>query len=212
LAQHEHAFLVNKTTESNFWLSLENSTAEPAPQDAVSPWYAYPPYRRPAALSPPPKLSAAATRGDIEKLEKLRLESLKFRLAFRFSQVSLIAMHNAVNRGFREALGLDRMLGELSMDVAEANVFLAQISEDRKKIVQEKLEGRVFHAERIFGAILIGIGVFQVADLWYQDTGLTGKQIALHAAAWTAASVLAAFLYQTLNEKLRQAKIEGGET
>ncbi len=210
LAQHEHAFLVDKTTESNFWLSLENATAVPLPGDAT-PWYAYPPYRRPAAQSPHRKPTAAGTRQDIEKLEKLRLESLKFRLAFRFSQVSLIAMHNAVNRGFREALGLDRMQGELSMDVAEANEFLAQISEDRKKALQEKLEGRLFHAERIFGAILIGIGVFQVADLWYHDDGLSGKQIALHAAVWTAASILAAFTYQTLNEKLRQAKIEWAE-
>jgi hypothetical protein len=92
LACHEHMFLVDKTTESNFWPDIRDNQGQPT-----------------VAIN------------DVRRLQALREASLEFRLAFRFSQVSVITMHNEVNLGFRTALGLDRMLIELSADVAEAS-------------------------------------------------------------------------------------------
>ena len=54
----------------------------------------------------------------------LTREFLDFRIFFRFSEVSEVSLHNALNRALREVLGLDRMLVELNNDVAEASAFL----------------------------------------------------------------------------------------
>lgn len=70
---------------------------------------------------------------DHERANHLRYELAKFRLFFRFSHVSDIGHHNRIHRAWREALDLDRMLHELSLDVAEAGHVLAEERESQWK-------------------------------------------------------------------------------
>jgi hypothetical protein len=42
-------------------------------------------------------------------------------------------MHNELNRGFRESLGLDRMLGEFAADVTEIEAFLRTVEEHKAR-------------------------------------------------------------------------------
>jgi len=75
--------------------------------------------------------------GDVNKtlasLARLQSDSLVFRICFRFSQVSHISMHNELNRGFREVLGLDRMLREFAADVTEIEAFLRAAEEHKAR-------------------------------------------------------------------------------
>ena len=169
LAQHEHAFLIDKTTNSNFWL-------DPA--------------------------TAGKNEEKKRKLRDLTLTSLNFRLGFRFSQVSLISMHNAVNRAFREALGLDRMLAELTADVTEAAAFLGEVQRDeaanqraaaadqraRDAAERARAEGRWRPIATLGPAFLVGIGVFQVANEFATDW--LGNTVA--TAWWSLGTVAAA--------------------
>jgi len=66
-------------------------------------------------------------------LARLQSDSLVFRICFRFSQVSHISMHNELNRGFREVLGLDRMLREFAADVTEIEAFLRAAEEHKAR-------------------------------------------------------------------------------
>jgi len=69
--------------------------------------------------------------------------SLDFRIFFRFSEVSEVSRHNALNRALREVLGLDRMLVELNGDVAEASAFLER-ENDRAVAQRDHLRSRRF--------------------------------------------------------------------
>jgi hypothetical protein len=203
LAQHEHAFLVRETTDSNLWSSIDEPDGSALKRH---PWWAYPCGGIPGAPLRTADEAKRRFQEEIGRLEKLRRNSMKFRLAFRFSQVSMISMHNAVNRGFRQAMSLDRMLAELSSDVAAANQFLNEVQDDRRKAREEQFEGRFFHNGRVLAAIVIGIGVFQVADL------ISGwPEQAVFAAKWTAIAVLIVFLYQTWSENRRREQVKDGE-
>jgi hypothetical protein len=143
LAHHEHAFLIQKTTDSNFWL-------DPA--------------------------SAGTDEKNTESLRTLVAASLSFRLGFRFSQVSLISMHNAINRAFRESLGLDRMLAELTADVTEAATFLSTVQREKAERQRADDAARRARADArwrpvvtLGPAFVVGIGVFQVADEFADD-------------------------------------------
>jgi hypothetical protein len=91
---------------------------------------------------------------DIDKtlatLARLQSDSLVFRICFRFSQVSHISMHNELNRGFREVLGLDRMLREFAADVAEIEAFLRAAEE-------HKARSRTYVFSMIGGAALAAL-------------------------------------------------------
>lgn len=79
---------------------------------------------------------------DTERLMRLRSELAAFRLYFRFSHVSDLSHHNRVHRTWREALDLDRMLQEVTLDVREAEQVLARIheeSEERRHAFWRKL-------------------------------------------------------------------------
>jgi hypothetical protein len=65
----------------------------------------------------------------LQILSRLRSDSLVFRVCYRFSQVSHITMHNELNRAFRKAFGLDRMLAEFAGDVTEIEAFLRMVDE-----------------------------------------------------------------------------------
>lgn len=100
LAVHEYYHLVNLTTDSSFW----------------------------------PEIDREASRGNkadsLQQLERLRDNILKFRLCFRYSNVSRIGMHNEVNSALRRVLNLDAMLNELDLDTREISAFLAKQTTD----------------------------------------------------------------------------------
>jgi hypothetical protein len=62
-------------------------------------------------------------RRTLGRLERLRSDSLGFRLFYRFSEISKITMHNELNRAFRNALGVGSMLGELAANVTEIGAY-----------------------------------------------------------------------------------------
>jgi hypothetical protein len=96
---------------------------------------------------------------DIDKtlrnLEQLRSDSLVFRVCYRFSQVSHITMHNELNRAFRAALGLDRMLQEFHTDVTEIEAFLRTIEEYNSR-------HRFYWFSVVGGASLVGFTAFTI--------------------------------------------------
>jgi hypothetical protein len=158
LALHEHAFLVDKTTESSFWPSLTDQT--------------------------------------IERLKQLRYDSLLFRLAFRFSQVSLISMHNAVSRAFRQALNLDGMLHELSADFAEAAVYLDAAQRESESKIRRIREGRLFSLGRMGAAALIGFAAFNKTNAVLREVLETPQPYArLLAIVFMLISAVGAYLY-----------------
>jgi len=69
----------------------------------------------------------------LKTLGQLRSDSLFFRVNFRYAQVSHVTMHNELNRGLREALGLDRMMREFAADVAEIEAFLRAVEEHKSR-------------------------------------------------------------------------------
>ncbi|MGE0717371.1 MAG: hypothetical protein AB7P02_18135 [Alphaproteobacteria bacterium] len=93
--------------------------------------------------------------GAVERLGRLRSESLAFRLFFRFSEISGVTMHNAVNRAFREVLGLDRMLDELADDIVEVEAHLRLVEERR-------VHHRYYWAGLVGGAALAGLTTFTI--------------------------------------------------
>ena len=119
-------------------------------------------------------------------LARLRSDSLVFRVCFRFSQVSHITMHNELNWGFRESLGLDRMLREFAADVTEIEAFLRTVEE-------HKARTRLYAFSMIGGAslaALAGLSIFRESAkvlLGYQG--------------------VAAFLYWLLGPAIRQGWI-----
>ena len=164
LALHEHAFLIDKTTESSFWPSLTHQT--------------------------------------IERLKQLRHDLLSFRLAFRFSQVSLISMHNAMNRAFRQALNLDGMLRELSADVAEATSYLDAEQREKESKIRQLNDGRFFSLGRMGAAALIGFAAFNIANAVLREVLETPQPYAgLLAVVFMLVSAIGAFVYQWTSQR-----------
>lgn len=60
----------------------------------------------------------------LQHMVRLRLQISSFMLCYRFSYVSHISMHNAVNQVLRQSLGLDKMLQEVERDTTQIDSFL----------------------------------------------------------------------------------------
>lgn len=75
------------------------------------------------------------------KLQNLRTKLTRFRLYYRFSQISHMNLHNSALKLWREQLGLDNMLEELARDVAEADkqikLYLDSDLQEKEKIKEE---------------------------------------------------------------------------
>jgi hypothetical protein len=185
LARHEHAFLVEQTTESNFWPILRDSHGE-----------------------------EAIAEEDIAKLRKLREASLEFRLAFRFSQISLVTMHNEVNQAFRQAMGLDRMLAELSADVGEASVYLSEVQRQSIADKQEQTRAEFVRYATLGTAILAGVAVFNDVELFTANVLNSQLSAGCWSLAFTLLTVVVAyeFLYrQAIRETAHLHKSKRGE-
>jgi hypothetical protein len=98
----------------------------------------------------------------LQNLGRLRSDSLIFRVCFRFSQVSHITMHNELNRAFRAALGLDRMLHEFHTDITEIEAFLRAVEEHKRAAEEQKSQHRLFWFSVIGGASLAGFTAFTI--------------------------------------------------
>jgi hypothetical protein len=102
-------------------------------------------------------LLTAEQRKDPERVRKgfldLTRASLIFRIFFRYTEVSEISMHNAFNRALREVLGLDRMLVELSSDVAEISAFL------EREVHREAAEAEYRRSTRFWFFAVVGTGI-----------------------------------------------------
>jgi hypothetical protein len=105
-----------------------------------------------ALLTPAQRADRAAAS---RKFFELARQSLDFRVIFRYAEVSLITMHNALHRVFREMLGLDRMQAEFSADVAEISEFL-QREEAHRRAEDEHRRGRRFWYFSMFGTAVLG--------------------------------------------------------
>jgi hypothetical protein len=88
-------------------------------------------------------------------LARLRSDSLAFRVCYRFSEVSRITMHNALNRAYRHALGLDRLLQEFAGDVSEIEAYLRGVEEARAR-------SRFHWVTLVGGAALAGLTAFTI--------------------------------------------------
>ena len=104
-------------------------------------------------------LLTASERRDSSKMRErfraLTRESLDFRIYFRFSEVSVISMHNALNRALREVLGLDRMSIEFNRDIVEISDFL-QRQDLLDRAEQEHRRSRRFWYFSVIGTGVLG--------------------------------------------------------
>jgi hypothetical protein len=127
LAQHEHAFLVQRTSASVISQAEMND------------------YRK-----------------TVKRLEELRESSLVFRLCYRFSELSFITMHNALNHAFRQVLHLDRMLEELASDVAGVEMHLREVQEAKDRRNEQEKHRRFYWTTVIGSAALAGLTTFTI--------------------------------------------------
>jgi len=84
-----------------------------------------------------------------EALESLRDKLLNFRLYYRFSYISSLSHHNAIYQRWRESLGLNLMLKEVTKDVEEVEYYLAQ-----------KLNEKVQRTGRMYSSIITALLIF----------------------------------------------------
>jgi hypothetical protein len=116
----------------------------------------------------------------LDLLANLRRDTLVFRLLYRFSQVSYITMHNAVNGALRKAFHLETMLNELGQDVSEGEAFF-RIRHERLRAELEHERHRRYYVTSVLGAAaLAGLTAFTIVKETYdsiharQPGGLAG--------------------------------------
>lgn len=99
---------------------------------------------------------------DKDRLMRLRSALAAFRLYFRFSHVSDLAHHNRVHRAWRDALDLDRMLQEVTLDVREAEQVLARIHQDAEdaRHHREERERKRWRKLGVVGLALAGFAAW----------------------------------------------------
>ena len=99
----------------------------------------------------------------VKRLERLRGDSLFFRLRYRFSELSFITMHNALNHAFRKVMNLDRMMEELSSDVASAEAFIREVRDAEHRRREEEKHRRYYWTTLVGGAALAGLTTFTIS-------------------------------------------------
>jgi hypothetical protein len=109
----------------------------------------------------------------VQRLERLRGDSHFFRLRYRFSELSFITMHNALNHAFRKVLNLDRMMEELSSDVASVEAFIREVRDAEYRQREEEKHRRYYGATLIGGAALAGLTAYTIG----RELGELGFQL-----------------------------------
>ena len=122
--------------------------------------------------------SSALSEHDIAQLRRLRHDLINIHLFFRFSHASMIGLHNIVHQAWRKAFGLDRMLDELTADVAEAEKVL---SEEVHRLA-EAAESQKEQRWRIWSTVATWVGAYftisHVLEIWVR-TSLFESQLTL---------------------------------
>jgi hypothetical protein len=98
----------------------------------------------------------------VARLESLRESTLVFRLCYRFSELSFVSMHNALNRAFREVLHLDGMMEELGADIASVEMHLREVRETEHRRQEQEKHRRYYWASVIGGAALAGLTAYTI--------------------------------------------------
>jgi hypothetical protein len=93
----------------------------------------------------------------------LRGDSHFFRLRYRFSELSFITMHNALNHAFRKVLNLDRMMEDLSSDVASVESYIREVRDAEHRQREEEKHRRYYWATLIGGAALAGLTAYTIS-------------------------------------------------
>ncbi len=136
------------------------------------------------------------TKSDHQELEKFRQDILNFRLNYRFSQASQITHHNQFFNAWRNTLGCDSLLAELTADVSEVDDFLSY-KIDESRLLQEKSADRFYTYFGIVAAAILfvtsllgtnfieftGISIFSLSALW-AILGGAGLAALLILARW----------------------------
>jgi hypothetical protein len=99
----------------------------------------------------------------VERLERLRGDSHFFRLRYRFSELSFITMHNALNHAFRKVLNLDRMMEELASDVASVEAYIREVRDEEHRRREEEKHRRYYWATLVGGAALAGLTAYTIS-------------------------------------------------
>jgi hypothetical protein len=98
----------------------------------------------------------------VEELKDLRQSVLLFRLCYRFSELSFVTMHNALNRAFREVLHVDRMMADLGSDVSNVESHLRELREAADRSLERARHRRYYWASVIGGAALAGLTAYTI--------------------------------------------------
>lgn len=98
----------------------------------------------------------------VGRLQKLRESFVFFRLSYRFSELSFVTMHNALNRAFREVLYLDRMLRDLGADVAAAETHLRNVHQAAERHREEERHRRFYGLSVLGGSALAALTTFTI--------------------------------------------------
>jgi hypothetical protein len=98
----------------------------------------------------------------VTQLKRLRAATLTFRLCYRFSELSFVSMHNALNLAFREILHLDRLMQDLGADVANAETYLREVHEAEERRVERQKHQRYYWVTVIGGAALAGLTTYTI--------------------------------------------------
>jgi hypothetical protein len=98
----------------------------------------------------------------VKRLESLRDSALRFRLSYRFSELSFVSMHNALNRAFRQVMQLDRMMERLSADVASVEMHLRDLRDAEHRRLELEKHRRYYWTSVIGGAALAGLTTYTI--------------------------------------------------
>jgi hypothetical protein len=98
----------------------------------------------------------------VQKLEGLRDSTLRFRLSYRFSELSFVSMHNALNRAFRQVMQLDQMMEKLSADVASVEMHLRDRRDAQHHRDELEKHRRYYWTSVLGSAALAGLTTYTI--------------------------------------------------
>jgi hypothetical protein len=99
----------------------------------------------------------------VQTLEDLRDSTLRFRLSYRFSELSFVSMHNALNRAFRQVMQLDRMMEKLSADVASVEMHLRDRRDAQHRRDELAKHRRYYWTTVVGSAALAGLTTYTIS-------------------------------------------------
>ncbi len=109
---------------------------------------------------------------DESQLRRLTQSTLMFRLCFRYTQISEITMHNAVNSVYRDVYALDQMQNELHDDVVSIEALMRETREIEHENHSSELYKKFYWVGSIGSSALAGLSGYTIVK---EVTGITAK-------------------------------------